>query len=124
MTAEESGVRRAFVAALILTENAVAAEAAVMDAIATSGCEIYELLVATAKCAIQIRHHCSPRPKIFFSLPPELQGLLLLPLIARRCFVSRVLIEFTRETTSGILDLRRDEVDDALCQALSDLSPI
>jgi hypothetical protein len=84
MTAEESGIRRAFVAALILTENAVAAEAAVMDAIATSGCEIYELLVATAKCAIQMRHHCSPRPKIFFSL-------------------------------------RRDEVDDALCQALTDV---
>ncbi len=121
MTATEIDVRRAFLAALMLTGKAEAAEGAVSDAIATSGCEVNELLIATAKCANQLCNECLPGPEISFSLPPELQRLFLLSSVGRKCFVLRVLMGLTLEATSEILNLRTDEVDDALCRALSDL---
>ena len=121
MTTEESGVRGAFVAALILTGNTAAAEDAVLNAIATSGCEAHELLVATAKCAIQLCGDCSSQPRISLNLPPELQRLFLLPSVGRRCFVLRMLMGLTLETTSVVLNLHRNEVNDALYAALADL---
>jgi hypothetical protein len=119
----ENHVRDAFLAALMLTGTIEAAEQAVSEAIATSGCGVAvdELLVATAKCAIQIPDGRSPRAGLPSSLPPELQRLFLLSSIDRKCFVLRMLMGLTLETTSGILNLHIDEVDEALCRALSDL---
>jgi hypothetical protein len=121
--ATESDVRDAFLAALMLTGTVEAAEQAVSEAIATLGSVIAvdELFVATAKCATRISGRCSPRAEIPTSLPPELQRLFLLPPVDRKCFVLRILMGFTLETSSGILNLRRDEVDAALCRALCDL---
>ena len=119
MMATEIDVRRAFLAALMLTGRAEAAEGAVSAAIATSGCEVNELLIATAKCANQLCDECLP--EISFSLPPELQRLFLLSSVGRKCFVLRILMGLTPETSSEILHLHRDEVDEALCRALSDL---
>jgi hypothetical protein len=120
----EIDVRRAFLAALLLTGSAEAAESALSDAIATSECDVNELLVATAKCAIklpiQLPDRCLPRPEIS-SLPSELQRLFLLSPIGRKCFVLRILMGLTREVSYGLLDLQCDEVDQALCRALSDL---
>lgn len=93
MTAEIDG-RDAFLAALMLTGTIEAAERAVSDAIAASGCGVTvdELLVATAKCAIQLRDECLPQAAIPSSLPPELQRLFLLSSVSRNCSVLRTLM--------------------------------
>ena len=120
----ENYVRDAFLAALMLTGTFERAEQAVSDAIATSGCggDVTELLVATAKCAMtQLQDECLRQAEIPASLPSELQRLFLLPWVSRTCFVLRMLLGFTAEISSEILNLGRDEVDEALCIALSDL---
>ena len=123
MIAGEVQVRDAFLAALMLTGTIEAAEQAVSDAIATSGCgvAVEELLVATAKCAVQLRDGCFPGVGIPSILPPELRRLFSLSSVDRKCFVLRMLMGLTPEVTSGILNLYRDEVDEALCRAVRDL---
>ena len=123
MIAGEIQVRDAVLAALMLTGSIEAAEQAVSEAIASLGCgvAVEELLVATAKCAVQLRDGCLPRMEIPSRLPPELQRLFLLSSVDRKCFVLRILMGLTLETSSGILSLHRDEVDEALCRALNDL---
>ena len=121
--AVENQVRDAFLAALMLTGTIEAAEQAVSEAIATSECggALDEMLVAAAKCAIRLRDRGLPQAEMPSSLPPELQRLFLLSPLGRECFVLRILMGLTLEMTSGILNLGRDEVDEALCRALSDL---
>jgi DNA-directed RNA polymerase specialized sigma24 family protein len=80
-----------------------------------------EMLVATAKCAIQIGDGCLRWTEIASSLPPELQRLFMLSSVGRKCFVLRILMGLTLEVTSEILNLPKDEVDEALCRALSEL---
>ena len=123
MLAAELHVRDAFRAALMLTGTIDAAEQAVSEAIASWGCDLGmdEMLVATAKCAIQIGDGGLPRAEIPSNLPPELQRLFLLSSTSRKCLVLRMLMGLTLEIICGILNLRRDEVDDALCRALKDL---
>ena len=124
MTTVETYVRDAFLTALMLTGTIEGAEQAVSDAIATSGCEggVTELLVATAKCAMtQLQDECLRQAEIPSNLPPELQRLFLLPWASRNCFVLRMLLGFTAEMSSEILGLGREEVDEELCLALSDL---
>lgn len=123
MIAVELDVRDAFLAALMLTGTIDAAEQAVSEALAASGCAfgMDDLLVATAKCAIQIGDEGLPRAAIPSNLPPELQRLFLLSSIGRKCLVLRMLMGVTLEMICGILNLHRDEVDDALCRALKDL---
>ena len=123
MIAAELQVRDAFLAALMLTGTIEAAEQSVSGAIATLGCGAAgdELLVATAKCAIQIPDGCLPGTEIPSSLPAELRRLFLLSSVGRKCFVLRILMGLSVEVTSGILNLQKDEVDEALCRALSDL---
>ena len=121
MMAAEIDVPRAFLAALMFTGSAEAAEGAVSDAITTSGCEENELLIATAKRANQLGDKCLRGPEIALSLPCELQRLFLVSSVGRKCFVLRILMGLTPETISEILNLHRDEVDEALCRALIDL---
>ena len=123
MIAGEIQVRGAFLAALMLTGTIEAAEHAVSDAIAPSGCGIAAeaLLVATAKCAVQLRDGCYPGVGVPSILPPELRRLFSLSSVERQCFVLRMLMGLTPEVTSGILNLHRDEVDEALCRAVRDL---
>ena len=54
-------------------------------------------------------------------LPAELQRLFWLPPRERLCFVLRMLMGLSREMSSEILNLRRDEVDEALCRAMREL---
>ena len=123
MIAPEIHVRDAFLAALVLTGTIEAAEQSVSGAIARLGYGIAadELLVATAKCAIQIGDGCLRWAEIASSLPPELQRLFMLSSVGRKCFVLRILMGLTLEVTSEILNLPKDEVDEALCRALSEL---
>jgi hypothetical protein len=124
MIPAEIDIRRAFLTALLLTGSAEAAEVAVFDAIAESECDVDELLVATAKCAIRLpinfREECLPRPEIS-SLPSELQRLFSLSSIGRKCFVLRTLMRLTLEVSHELLGLQSDEFDEALCRALCDL---
>jgi hypothetical protein len=126
VVALELHLRDAFLAALMLTGSIDAAEQAVSEAIATSGCDVAmdEMLVATAKCAIQIDDEGLRRAEIPSGLPPELQRLFLFSSIGRRCLVLRMLMGLTLENICGILNLQRDEVDGALCRALSDLAGV
>ena len=123
MIPAEIHVRDSFLAALMLTGTIEAAEQSVSGAIATVGCGVAvdELLVATAQCAIQIPDGCLPGPEMPSSLPAELRRLFLLSSVGRKCFVLRILMGLTLEVTSGILNLPKDEVDEALCRALSEL---
>jgi hypothetical protein len=119
----EIHVRDSFLAALMLTGTIEAAEQSVLGAIATLGCGVGvdQLPVATAKCAIEIPDACLPGLEIPTSLPAELRRLFLLSSVGRKCFVLRILMGLTLEVTSGILNLPKDEVDEALCRALSEL---
>jgi|HubBroStandDraft_5_1064220.scaffolds.fasta_scaffold165935_2 hypothetical protein len=123
VTSVEIDVRVAFLAALMLTGSFEAAEKVVSEAIAMSGCSLGmdELLVATAKRAIQIGDECALPAEIPSSLPPELRRLFLLSSLGRKCFVLRILMGLTAEVSYGILDLHSDEVDLVLCRALNDL---
>ena len=123
MIAAEIHVRESFLAALMLTGTIEAAEQSVSGAIATLGCgaAVDELLVATAKCALQIPDGCLPGTEIPSSLPAELRRLFLLSSVGRKCFVLRILMGLSVEVTSGFLNLQKDKVDEALCRALSDL---
>ena len=124
MTAEELYVRDAFLGALMLTGNIKAAEHAVLDAITTSECGVAmdKLLVTTAKFAIQVHDECPVQAELLSSnLPVELQRLFMLSSLGRKCFVLRILMGLTPEISSKVLKLNRDEVDEALHRALSDL---
>ena len=123
MTALGIHVRDAFLAALMLTGTIESAEQSVSEAIATSECggALDELVVTTAKCAIQLRDQGLPQAEIPSGSPPELRRLFLLSPLGRDCFVLRMLMGLTLEMTSGILNSDRDEVDETLCRALSDL---
>ena len=98
---ESSGTSRprCLFAVLLLTGTIETAEQAVSEAIATSGCGVAvdELLVETAKCAIQIDDVGFPQAKIPSGLPPELRRLFLLSSIDRQCFVLRMLMGLTLE---------------------------
>jgi len=119
----EVQVRETFLAALMLTGTIEAAERAVSDAIARSRCgvAVEELLVATAKCAVQLRDGFCPGVGIPSILPPELRRLFSLSSVDRKCFVLRMLMGLTPEVISEILNLHRNEVDQALCRAVRDL---
>ena len=54
-------------------------------------------------------------------LPVELRGLFLLSSTSRDCFVLRVLLGLPSEVCSGILNLSKDEFDEALYEALLNL---
>jgi hypothetical protein len=120
----EIHVGKAFHVALLLTGSIEAAERAVSDSIATSGCGVTgdQLLIATAQDLIQLRDQFLPRAEALSSLPIELQRLFLLSTVCRYSFVLRMLLGLTVETSSKILNLRGDEIDEALCLALNDLS--
>ena len=68
----------------------------------------------TAKYAIELCSDCSSQPQTQLNLPPELQRLFLLSLVGLRCLVLRMLMGLTLETTSVVVNLHRNEVNDAL----------
>jgi DNA-directed RNA polymerase specialized sigma24 family protein len=118
-------LNRAFLAALLLTASKEFAEFAVSDAIsALSWNQISgdSLLVQTAKCAIQL---LSDLPDQFEQacsvLPLELQRVLFLGPILRRCFVLRVLLGLPAKTCSEILYLPVQEVENSLFLAMQEL---
>ena len=123
MRAVEAHFGPAFLAALMLTGSSRGAECAVADAIATLAPDATanDLLIATAKCAVE-QGESVDQAHTRDRLPPELGRLLLLPPMSRKCFVLRMLLRFTAELSSGMLGLRKNELERELWQALQDLT--
>ena len=123
MTATQVNVGPAFLSALMLTCSFEAAERAVLNAIAMSGPDVTEdeLVVATAKCAVDM---CDPADHFDspVSLPPELRRLFLLSPVRRKCFVLRMLLRFTPEASSRMMGLRTNTFEEELWRALQDLT--
>jgi len=117
-------LNEAFRAALRLTGNMDAAEAAVLDGIAAleqSAICRDTLLEETARCSNQRRGQFRARSDRVSLLPPQLQRLLLLDPIGRDCFVLRVLIGLTPAACFGILRLSKEDFEGALHPALQGL---
>jgi hypothetical protein len=118
---------KAFWIALLLTGNIEAAEAAVLDGIATLELDHISgdtLLLATTNSAIQPRTESVRQPEGLSILPLELRRLFLLTPNCRDRFVLRVFIGLTPEICSGILQLSIHDVEDAFYAALQGLSRI
>jgi hypothetical protein len=114
----------AFWMALLLTGNVEAAEAAVLDGIASLELDRIpddSLLLGAAKSAIHRRTAVPEHFEALSLLPAELRRLFLLTPNDRDCFVLRVLIGLSSELCSGILHLSIHEVEDALFTALPEL---
>lgn len=115
----------AFTAALLLTGSTEIAEGAVLDGIEAldfgdRGDEI--LLVEAVRSAIRRRADFpSQSERLLSYLSWELQRLILLPPTARDCFVLRVLLGMSPGSSSEILRLAIQEIDEALCTALQEL---
>ena len=118
----EEALRRAFRAALLLAGGMRGAERAVKQAIDGLGPDFTpeDLLVEAVRSAVQ-------PPKwqddMHPGLPQELRALALLSPRGRNCFVLRLLLGIDRDACSEILELSRDEVDEAIHQSLLDLNP-
>lgn len=123
MRAVEAHFGPAFLSALMLTCSFKGAERAVADAIATlpPDATANDLLIATAKCAVE-QGESADQVHTRDRLPPELGRLLLLSPMSRKCFVLRMLLRFTAELSSRILGLRSSELEKELWQALQDLT--
>jgi hypothetical protein len=118
---------KAFWMALMLTGSIEAAEAVVLDAIATLELDHISgdsVLLATAKSSIQRRTDFLEQSGELSILPLELRRLFRLAPNYRDCFVLRVLIGLSPEFCSGILHLSIHEVEDALYTALQGLPRI
>jgi hypothetical protein len=116
-------VGAAFVSALMLTCSFDAAERAVTEAIAMSGPDLNkaELVVASAKCAIDLRD-CVDQVDSRVHLPPELGRLFLLSPARRKCFVLRMLLRLSAELSAALMGLRKNEFEEELWQALQNLT--
>jgi hypothetical protein len=116
---------KAFLTALLLTGGIEAAEAAVLEAIATLELDYDSgdcLLLETVKSAIKRRADApDPSEQAFSILPIELRRVLLLAPGSRHCFVLRVLLGMTPEISSGILNRSVHEVEEALLTGLQNL---
>lgn len=123
MRAVEANIGPAFLSALMLTCSFKDAERAVTGAIVTSGPDATsnDLVIATARCAIE-QDEAEDQVHTRDRLPPELGRLLLLSPLRRKCFVLRMLLQFTAELSSGILGLRKNELEKELWHALQDLT--
>jgi len=120
-------LHKAFWIALLLTGSFEAAEAAVLDGIAVLEPDHISgdnLLLATAKSAIQRCTEFLEQSGGLSLLPLELRRLFRLAPNHRECFALRILIGLTSELCSGILHLSINEVDDALYTALRELPRI
>jgi hypothetical protein len=119
---------KAFLPALLLSGGIEAAEAAVMDAIAALEFDHDPggtLLLESVKSATR-RRADSPNPskQALSILPLELRRVLLLARDNRHCFVLRILLGMTPETSAGILNRSVHEVEEALLTGLQNLSAL
>ena len=123
MRATELNIGPAYLSALMLMCSFEAAEHAVSNAIAMSGPDVTtdELVVATAKCAID---GCGDADQVGgpASLPPELRRLFLLSPVRRKCFVLRMLLRFTAEASAAMMGLRLNQFEEEMWHALQDLT--
>jgi hypothetical protein len=114
-------VDMAFRTALLLTGATRTAEAAVMHGI--GACEDLShrgLLIEAVRSAI-MRRTKPDGPYEVELLPLELRRLFMLQPLPRECFVLRILVGFSPEVCTELLDISVTEFEDAIYAALTRL---
>jgi DNA-directed RNA polymerase specialized sigma24 family protein len=107
-TAATGSLCKTFISAMLLTGSAQRAEAAMLDGIAAG--HPGDLQAYTLETLLR-RNELSDATETVSSLPAELQRVLHLPAELRRCFVLRMLIEWSREHCAAALRIEPREVD-------------
>ena len=128
----EHVISRAFLTAHLLTASTQQAENAVTEALASwdphgdnEGALLDRILEAAvrAPCDRSLSTFREPDSTAAL-LPAELRAVLRLPSQLRRCFVLRILVALSRQSSAELLHLRSDQVDQytaAALQCLPDL---
>ncbi len=114
-------INESFRVVLVLTGSPEVAERAVADAIDDAGLDDLRNTLVPESVRWAFRH-TRGLSRLCLTLPRELRVLSLLEAIPRYCFVLRLLVGLDARTCSQILNLSSREVDEALYQALLDMS--
>lgn len=112
-------VSRTFVLAALLTGSVRRAEEALLEAIQSVPCpagNADQMLVAMAAAAIEMAIEGAPSPIPF--LPHELQQVLRLPAVLRRCFALRRLAALPPQVCAGLLHIDPATVDRLTAEAM------
>ena len=117
----DAAFHESYRAALVITGSVEAAARALDDAVTALETDVSPpaLLMETIRCTLQ---QSANSKELTAVLPRELQALSRLPPIGRCCFVLRFAIGLDLQTCSEILGLHPSEIEEALCQAVVELS--
>jgi hypothetical protein len=112
----------AFRAAFLLTGSVDAAENAVMNGVAAldSSDDLESALVANTVELVMLQG--ARLEHAFSMLPCELSRLLLLAPLSRDCYLLGVLFGLTPAKCAALLNLRIDDFEELLCEAVEQLS--
>ena len=120
-----SALDMAFRTALLLTGDTRTAEVAVTRAIdAGEALSPGGLLIEAVRSAVRRRTKLSNGPYEVDGLPTELRRLFMLQPLLRYCFVLRILAGLSPEVCAELLDISVTELEDAVCAALTELTPL
>ena len=109
---DDAALSRTFVLAVLLTGSVRRAEEALLEAIQSVPCPARnadQIVVATAAAAIEMAIEATPSPVPFLS--DELQLVLRLPAVRRRCFALRRLAGLPAQVCAGLLHIDPVSVD-------------
>lgn len=116
---DDAALSKTFVLAVLLTGSVRRAEEALLDALQSVPCPARNadrLLLAAAAAAIDMTIQAAPSPVPF--LPDELQQVLRLPAVHRRCFALRRLAGLPVQVCAGLLHLDAVAVDRLATEAM------
>jgi hypothetical protein len=82
------------------------------------------LLIEAVRSAVRRRTKSSDGPYDVDGLPAELRRLFMLQPLPRFCFVLRILAGLSPEVCAELLDISVTELEDAVCSALTELTPL
>jgi DNA-directed RNA polymerase specialized sigma24 family protein len=116
---DDAALSRTFVLAVLLTGSVRRAEEAMIEAIQSVPCPVGntdQMLSAVATAAIEMTIEAAPSLVPF--LPEELQQVLRLPAIPRRCFALRRLAGLSPQVCAGLLHVDPATVDRLASEAM------
>ena len=118
----QDAVNTAFRVALLFGCDTTTAEAAVLDGI--GACEDVShrsLLIEAVRSTLRRRASSADAPAADKLLPGELRRLFRLQPLLRDCFVLRILLGFSPDVCTGLLNISVTDFEDALYAALKQL---
>jgi len=113
---------RSFTAAFLICAHVRRAEAAVMQSI-SAGClspVTAEMLIR--RSVVAAMSVSDDRDGDAYGLPPELQRVVQLPALQRRCYALRVLLGWSREDCAQLMKLSTTQVDNEVTCAATVLA--